>query len=99
MPITTVSQSAFGVGISCAVCSNGIGPTAEAAGLGDLFFHSACAPCCDECGQSLGPALERDWSYQVMVVPSVYGYECVPFHHLCPGCKETTLGVEPSAQD
>src|SRR5438093_10617844 len=99
MPSTTFARTDFGIEISCAFCSDRISPSAEAAGLGDLYFHSTCAPCCDECGQSLGPTLERDWSYQVMVVPSVYGYDCVPFHHACPDCRETTLGMEPSAQD
>ena len=83
----------------CASCSGRISPTAEAATLGDLSFHSACVPSCDECGQSLGPALEQNWTYQVMVVPSVYGYECLPFHHLCPDCREATMTIEPSAQD
>ncbi len=99
MPIPISPCTQFGIGISCASCGGRISPTGEAAGLGDLYFHSTCVPRCDECGQSLGPTLERDWGYQVMVVASVYGYECLPFHHLCPECRATTLGVEPSALD
>ncbi len=83
----------------CASCSGRISPTAEVATLGDLSFHSACVPSCDECGQSLGPALEQNWTYQVMVVASVYGYERLPFHHLCPDCREATMTIEPGAQD
>jgi hypothetical protein len=99
MLMTALPQRGFGVETSCAFCSVGISPTVEAARLGDLYFHPMCAPSCDECGQSLGPTLERDWSYRVTVVPSAYGYECVPFDHLCPDCREMTLGIEPSAQD
>jgi hypothetical protein len=88
-----------GIEISCGLCAGRIGPSAEASGLGDLYFHASCVPNCDECGQSLRPMLERDWSYEVMIVPSVYGYECVPFHHLCPDCQEQTLHMEPIAQD
>ena len=28
----------------------------------------------------------------VLVVPSVYGYECVPFHHLCPEVLRMSFG-------
>lgn len=99
MPRATPRQTELGIETSCAFCLGQISPTAEAAGLGDLLFHSTCAPACDECGKSLAPALEANWSYEVRIVPSVYGYECVPYHHLCPDCRETTLGMEPGAQD
>jgi hypothetical protein len=35
----------------------------------------------------------------VMVVPSVYGYECLPCRRLCPDCREATVTIEPGAQD
>lgn len=99
MSSVTLPWTGFGTDISCAFCAGRISPSAEAAGLGDVSFHVSCVPSCDACGQSLGSTIQREWSYQVMVVPSVYGYECVPFHYLCPDCQESTLGVEPSALD
>ncbi len=85
--------------IACAFCQEPIENSADAVHLGDLGFHARCTPRCDACGRSLGAELEVDWSFQVMVVPSVYGYERVPFHHLCPECRTTALLGEPAAQD
>ncbi len=99
MVTATHPQADFGIETACAFCSGRIGPTAEATGLGDLQFHSTCAPFCDECGTGLVATLEVDWSIQMTIVPSVYGYECVPIHHLCPDCRDTMLRAEPGAQD
>ncbi len=64
-----------------------------------MYFHAACVPRCKACGTSLGPLIDTEWSYQVLVVSSPYGYEQVPYEYVCGDCRTTTLLDEPSALD
>ena len=84
---------------ACALCAHPLDDRADAIQLRDLSFHAACAPKCESCGRSFRPELEHDWTYRVLVQWSVYGYEQVPFRHVCTGCRESTLIYEPVAQD
>lgn len=85
--------------LTCACCQGQLVAGSEAAALGDLVFHAACVPRCQACGASLAPNIASDWSYQVLVVSSPYGYEQVPYEYLCARCQETTLRDEPRALD
>ena len=84
---------------TCALCAHPLGERADAVMLRDLSFHAGCAPKCESCGRSFRSELEHDWTYRVMVQWSVYGYEQVPFRHVCSACQESTFTYEPVAQD
>ncbi len=86
-------------GTVCACCARQLAGDANTAVLGDLSFHAACVPRCELCGGSLAASIAADWSYQVLVVSSPYGYEQVPYEYRCAACRESTLLGEPSAQD
>ena len=96
--MVTHPPPALGVGAS-GFCSGPLGREATVVSLGDLAFHATCVPNCYACGCALEPDLEVGWTHQELVVPSAHGYDCMPCHHLCPNCCETTLHDEPSAQD
>ncbi len=85
--------------VVCANCAGVLADAAQATVLGDLSFHAGCVPSCQSCGATLAADIASDWSYQVLVVSSPYGYEQVPYAYVCLGCQEQTLRDEPRAQD
>ncbi len=96
--MSTLSVPQLRRGTICATCSGAVSDDGSVV-LGDLVFHSACVPTCEVCGASLAPEIQSDWSYQVLVVSSPFGYEQVPYGYRCVACQETWLTDEPPAQD
>ncbi len=85
--------------VPCASCSGRVNDLMDACLLGDMYFHSTCVPRCSTCGASLGPRIATDWSYQVLVVSSPYGYEQVPYEYMCGECQASSLHDEPRGLD
>lgn len=89
-----------GPSISCCQCSSPVQGDPGMVVLNDLYFHAACVPQCQLCGQSLRSELEAHWSYEAVVVSTANGYDRLPFHHVCADCRDACLlDFEPSAQD
>jgi hypothetical protein len=95
----TLPAPLVGECIQCRRCAGPVLDVSDAVALADTFFHQRCAPHCEICGRSLAAELEIYWSYEELVVSSAEGYERLPFHHVCDGCRDATLLDEPSAQD
>jgi hypothetical protein len=54
MPSAMSQQIELEFDTACAFCAGGIGPTPEATGLGDLYFHPGCASGKQRQGLTLG---------------------------------------------
>jgi hypothetical protein len=82
----------------CVRCGQSAALDTPGINIGDLRYHTACAPSCATCGRTLHTS-EVGWVVQGDVVSAPYGYAVRPMQLWCPDCVESAPHDEPAALD
>ncbi len=84
--------------LRCAQCGERAELDHPGINIGDLRYHTECAPACATCGRSLHNG-EVGWVVQGNVVSTPWGYAVDPTSVWCPDCVASVPRSEPAALD